>query len=179
MVPPAISSDFASGRRSVPLNGASPATVRRESNDLTVALPTSGGHAIQVLVCNRLHANLRDPHGQASAALFRFRRTSGCSGSLQVAMNISDLARQLNVSTATVSRALSRPEKVAPATRKRILEFVRRSGYHMNGIARSLRTQSTRTIGVIVSDIRNPVFFGHRQIRGGCRQIQRVHRPDL
>jgi LacI family transcriptional regulator len=71
-------------------------------------------------------------------------------------MNFSDLARQLNVSTATVSRALSRPEKVAPATRKRVLEFVRRSGYHMNGIARSLRTQSTRTIGIIVSDIRNP-----------------------
>ena len=71
-------------------------------------------------------------------------------------MNFSDLARQLNVSTATVSRALSRPDKVAPATRKRVLEFVRRSGYHINGIARSLRTQSTRTIGVIVSDIRNP-----------------------
>ena len=74
----------------------------------------------------------------------------------QIAMNFSDLARQLNVSTATVSRALSRPEKVAPATRKRVLELVRRSGYHMNGIARSLRTQSTRTIGIIVSDIRNP-----------------------
>jgi LacI family transcriptional regulator len=71
-------------------------------------------------------------------------------------MNFTDLARQLNVSTATVSRALSRPEKVAPATRNRVLEFVRRSGYHMNGIARSLRTQSTRTIGIIVSDIRNP-----------------------
>ncbi len=33
-------------------------------------------------------------------------------------MNLSDLALQLNVSTATVSRALSRPEVVAPATRK-------------------------------------------------------------
>jgi LacI family transcriptional regulator len=71
-------------------------------------------------------------------------------------MNLSDLARQLNISTATVSRALSRPEVVAPATRKRVLEVVHRSGYHMNGIARSLRTQSTRTIGIIVSDIRNP-----------------------
>ena len=73
-------------------------------------------------------------------------------------MNFSDLARQLNVSTATVSRALSRPEIVAPATRKRVLEAVQRSGYQMNGIARSLRTQSTRTIGIIVSDIRNPFF---------------------
>src|ERR1700737_4581386 len=71
-------------------------------------------------------------------------------------MNFSDLARQLKVSTATVSRALSRPEVVAQKTRKGVLGFVARSGYHMNGIARSLRTQSTRTIGVIVSDIRNP-----------------------
>ena len=73
-------------------------------------------------------------------------------------MTFSDLAKQLNVSTATVSRALSRPEVVAPATRKRVLEVVRRSGYQMNAIARSLRTQSTRTIGIIVSDIRNPFF---------------------
>jgi LacI family transcriptional regulator len=70
-------------------------------------------------------------------------------------MNLRDLARELNLSTATVSRALSRPEIVAPATRERVLQAVRRSGYHMNGIARSLRTQSTRTIGVVVSDIRN------------------------
>ena len=70
-------------------------------------------------------------------------------------MNLRDLARKLNLSTATVSRALSRPEIVAPATRERVLQAVRRSGYHMNGIARSLRTQSTRTIGVVVSDIRN------------------------
>jgi DNA-binding LacI/PurR family transcriptional regulator len=46
-------------------------------------------------------------------------------------MNFCDLARQLNVSTATVSRALSHLEKVAPATRKRVLEFVQRSGYYM------------------------------------------------
>ena len=70
-------------------------------------------------------------------------------------MNLRDLARKLNLSTATVSRALSRPEIVAPATRERVLQAVRRSGYHMNGIARSLRTRSTRTIGDVVSDIRN------------------------
>lgn len=74
---------------------------------------------------------------------------------LSIAMNLSDLARQLNVSTATVSRAISRPEVVAPSTRKRVLEVVQQSGYHMNGIARSLRTQSTRTIDIVVSDIRN------------------------
>jgi LacI family transcriptional regulator len=73
-------------------------------------------------------------------------------------MTFNDLAQELNLSTATISRALSRPEIVAPETRTRVLEAVRRSGYQMNGIARSLRTQSTHTIGVIVSDICNPFF---------------------
>jgi len=73
-------------------------------------------------------------------------------------MTFNDLAKELNLSTATISRALSRPEIVAPQTRTRVLDAVRRSGYQMNGIARSLRTQSTHTIGVIVSDICNPFF---------------------
>jgi DNA-binding LacI/PurR family transcriptional regulator len=73
-------------------------------------------------------------------------------------MTFNDLAKELNLSTATISRALSRPEIVAPETRTRVLDAVRRSGYQMNGIARSLRTQSTQTIGMIVSDICNPFF---------------------
>jgi LacI family transcriptional regulator len=73
-------------------------------------------------------------------------------------MTFNDLAKELNLSTATISRALSRPEIVAPQTRTRVLDAVRRSGYQMNGIARSLRTQSTQTIGIIVSDICNPFF---------------------
>jgi len=73
-------------------------------------------------------------------------------------MTFNDLAQQLKLSTATISRALSRPEIVAPETRSRVLDAVRRSGYQMNGIARSLRTQSTKTIGIIVSDICNPFF---------------------
>jgi DNA-binding LacI/PurR family transcriptional regulator len=73
-------------------------------------------------------------------------------------MTLNDLATRLKVSTATISRALSKPEAVAPDTRKRVLEGVRRYGYQLNGIARSLRTQQTRTIGIIVPDIRNPFF---------------------
>jgi DNA-binding LacI/PurR family transcriptional regulator len=75
-----------------------------------------------------------------------------------MSMTLNDLATRLKVSTATISRALSKPETVAPDTRKRVLEGVRRYGYQLNGIARSLRTQQTRTIGIIVPDIRNPFF---------------------
>ena len=72
-------------------------------------------------------------------------------------MTLHDLARELNLSIATISRALSRPEDVAPLTRQRILAVVHRHGYAPNGTRRSLRTQQTRTIGIIISDIRN--FF--------------------
>jgi LacI family transcriptional regulator len=73
-------------------------------------------------------------------------------------MTLQDLAKELNLSIATISRALSRPEDVAPPTRQRVLAAVHRHGHTPNGTKRSLRTQQTRTIGIIVSDIRN-LFF--------------------
>jgi LacI family transcriptional regulator len=73
-------------------------------------------------------------------------------------MTLYELARDLNLSIATISRALSRPEDVAPLTRQRVLAAVHRHRYTPNGTTRSLRTQQTRTIGVIVSDIRNSFF---------------------
>ncbi len=74
-------------------------------------------------------------------------------------MTLHHLAKELNLSIATISRALSRPEDVAPLTRQRVLAAVHRHGYTPNGTRRSLRTLQTRTIGVIISDIRN-FFFG-------------------
>jgi len=74
-------------------------------------------------------------------------------------MTLFDLAKELNVSISTISRALSRPEVVAPATRDRILTAARRFGFQPNDVARSLRTRETRTIGIVVPDITN-WFFG-------------------
>jgi DNA-binding LacI/PurR family transcriptional regulator len=73
-------------------------------------------------------------------------------------MTLHELARELNVSIATISRALNRPTDVAPHTRQRVLAAVHRLGYTPNGSKRALRTQQTRTIGVVVSDIRNTFF---------------------
>jgi LacI family transcriptional regulator len=73
-------------------------------------------------------------------------------------MTLTDLAKELNLSIATISRALSRPEDVAGPTRQRVLAAVHRHAYLPNGTARALRTRQTRTIGVIVSDIRNFFF---------------------
>ena len=71
---------------------------------------------------------------------------------------IQDVARSAGVSTATVSRALSSPERVSDGTRARVSEAVRVTGYTLNQTARSLRQRSARTILVALPDIRNPFF---------------------
>lgn len=71
---------------------------------------------------------------------------------------ILDVAAAADVSTATVSRVLSAPEKVTEATRRRVLKAVRELGYSPNAVAKSLRTLTTRKLLVTVPDIANPFF---------------------
>jgi len=73
-------------------------------------------------------------------------------------MTLVELAHELSLSIATISRALNRPDDVAPATRERVLAAVHRNGNYQPGRPRSLRAQQTRTIGVVISDIRNYFF---------------------
>ena len=73
-------------------------------------------------------------------------------------MRIQDVAKAAQVSVATVSRALNFPEKVTPATRDRVLQIANEMGYTPNASARTLRTQRSRVIGVIVPTLVNPVF---------------------
>lgn len=65
-------------------------------------------------------------------------------------ITIYDLARKLNISIATVSRALKDDPVVSKKTKKRIAELAEEMGYRSNHFARNLRTQRTDTIGVIV-----------------------------
>lgn len=71
---------------------------------------------------------------------------------------IIDVAAVAGVSTATVSRVLSQPERVAEATRKRVLEVVQSLGYAPNVAARTLRTLRAAKILLTVPDISNPFF---------------------
>lgn len=71
---------------------------------------------------------------------------------------IQDVARQARVSTATVSRALSHPERVSEATRARVSDAVHVTGYTLNQAGRSLRQRSAKTILVALPDIRNSFF---------------------
>ena len=71
---------------------------------------------------------------------------------------IQDVARTAGVSTATVSRVLSAPERVADATRAKVMAAVTDLGYAPNVAAKSLRTLRTEKILVTVPDISNPFF---------------------
>jgi LacI family transcriptional regulator, fructose operon transcriptional repressor len=73
-------------------------------------------------------------------------------------VSIKEVAEAAGVSTATVSRVLSNGEHVRPEVRERVMATVERLGYRPNRVARSLRSQQSNTIGLIVSDIRNPFF---------------------
>ncbi|MES2373762.1 MAG: LacI family DNA-binding transcriptional regulator [Bacteroidota bacterium] len=65
-------------------------------------------------------------------------------------ITIYDIARELNVSPATVSRGLKDHPAVNKATRKRIQDLAKQLGYRSNLFASNLRKKSSNTIGVIV-----------------------------
>lgn len=65
-------------------------------------------------------------------------------------VTIYDLARELDISAATVSRALQNSPTVSLKTRKRIHDLAQSMGYRSNHFARNLRHQRTHTIGVII-----------------------------
>lgn len=69
-----------------------------------------------------------------------------------------DIAREVGVSQSTVSRALRGDPRVDPATAARIARVAERRGYRPNATARSLVTRRTRTIAVVVADIKNPFY---------------------
>lgn len=73
-------------------------------------------------------------------------------------VSIKDVAREAGVSTATVSRVLAGKQVVRAETQAHVLAVVERLGYRPNHAARTLRSQRSTTIGLIVSDIRNPFF---------------------
>lgn len=64
-----------------------------------------------------------------------------------------DLARKLNLSIATVSRALQNDPVVNKKTKNKILELAAEMGYRSNHFARNLRQKQTNTIGIIVHEL--------------------------
>jgi LacI family transcriptional regulator len=70
----------------------------------------------------------------------------------------SDIAKELNVSRVTVSKALRDHPDISRALKKKISETAMRMGYIPNLIARQLNSRRTYTIGVVVPDLENSFF---------------------
>lgn len=73
-------------------------------------------------------------------------------------MSIHAVARASGVSISTVSRVFNNPDRVATATRRQVLDQASRLGFVPNASARTLRTQQSRSLGVVLPTLLNPVF---------------------
>jgi len=79
-------------------------------------------------------------------------------GMMLLAIIIDHVAKEAEVSTATVSRVLNNPEVVSDKTKEKVLKAIKKLNYSPNALARGLVTKKTHMIGVIVPDINN-LFF--------------------
>ena len=74
-------------------------------------------------------------------------------------VKLTDIAKQLNISPSTVSRALNNKGRISPELRRLILDTASEVQYQPNEYARFLKTNQTTAIGVILPDISN-IFYG-------------------
>ena len=75
-----------------------------------------------------------------------------------MAVSVRDVAAAASVSVGTVSNVLNLPEKVAPDTVARVMAAIDELGFVRNDAARQLRAGRSRSIGLVVLDVRNPFF---------------------
>lgn len=80
------------------------------------------------------------------------------------APTLKDVGKQAGVSYQTVSRVMNGSERVSPATRDLVIAAAQQLGFRMNRVAGSLRTNRSRTIGLVMSDVAN-LFFA--EVVGG------------
>ncbi|MGJ9457239.1 catabolite control protein A [Oceanobacillus sp. CF4.6] len=93
-------------------------------------------------------------------------------------MNITiyDVAREANVSMATVSRVVNGNPNVKPTTRKKVLATIERLGYRPNAVARGLASKKTTTVGAIIPDISN-IFFS--ELARGIEDIATMYKYNI
>lgn len=71
---------------------------------------------------------------------------------------LKNIAKELNVSVSTVSKALNNSNEISDLTKKRVQEYAKLKNYKPNLTALNLKNQSTKTIGVIIPNILNSFF---------------------
>lgn len=101
------------------------------------------------------------------------------------APRLKDIAERTGVSINTVSVALRGRSHIPEATRARILEAARELNYVPNAVARSLVRRSTQTIGVVLTNIMNPILTRAAQaieenlVAAGYGTLFSISRNDL
>ena len=109
-------------------------------------------------------------------------------------MTIYDIAKLAGVSASSVSRVVNKKPGVNPETRQKILKTMEKNNYSPNAIARGLVSQSSKTIGILVADIRNihhtdGAYYIEKELIGlgycciilntGDRDEDKVHAIDI
>lgn len=89
---------------------------------------------------------------------------------------IREVSRRAGVSVATVSRVVNGNQRVLETTRQKVLEAMAALGYEPNSFARSLATNKSETIGMVVGELAGPFFgemmqFAERVIRDEGRHL--------
>ena len=73
-------------------------------------------------------------------------------------VKLTDLAEKTGFTVGTISKALQNKEGISQETRETILKAAKEIGYIANSQAGGLRSGSTKTVAIIISDITNPFF---------------------
>ena len=89
-----------------------------------------------------------------------------------MATSIKDVAREAGVSIATVSRVLNDIDVVNEDTKKKVLDAIKELGYRPNIVARSLKTQRTKTIGILIPDISSQFY---PEIVRGAEDVSNIY----
>ncbi|HUH32757.1 MAG TPA: LacI family DNA-binding transcriptional regulator [Daejeonella sp.] len=85
-------------------------------------------------------------------------------------VNLKELAKQLNVSISTVSKALRGSYEIGDDTKKRVIEMAQKMGYHPSPYAGFLRNKKSKTIAIVVPELTNNFFI---QAISGAESVAR------
>ncbi len=83
-------------------------------------------------------------------------------------ITLKDIAKHLNVSVSTVSKALNDSHEISKSTKEKIVSFAKKNNYHPNINAVSLRKEQSRTLAVVIPNILN-YFFA--QVFSGIEKV--------
>jgi LacI family transcriptional regulator len=86
------------------------------------------------------------------------RPAESCENFMPKTVTIQDVAREAHTSVSTVSRVLTGSAPVSTEKRAMVEDAIQRMGFRPSHVARSLRTRTTHSIGLLINDVTNPFY---------------------